>query len=152
MRLIDFILNYDVAKVNTKIAKMQISLLQICNINSKIKLTTNKGVSDVCTSERMKERRNKLGISADEVAKKIGVSRSTYFRYENGDIEKMPLSIVKPLAEALRTTPEYLAGWDDEVQNSTMRVAAHIDDNVTEEQMKDIIKYIEFLKSQQQQE
>ena len=131
---------------------MQMSLLQICNINSKIKLITNKGVSNVCTSERMKERRNKLGISADEVAKKIGVSRSTYFRYENGDIEKMPLSIVKPLAEALRTTPEYLAGWDDEVQNSTMRVAAHIDDNVTEEQMNDIIKYIEFLKSQQQKE
>ena len=131
---------------------MQMSLLQICNINSKIKLTTNKGVNDVCTSERMKERRNKLGISADEVAKKIGVSRSTYFRYENGDIEKMPLSIVKPLAEALRTTPEYLAGWDDEVQNSTMRVAAHIDDNVTEEQMNDIIRYIEFLKSQQQKE
>ena len=130
---------------------MQMSLLQICNINSKIKLITNKGVSNVCTSERMKERRNKLGISADEVAKKIGVSRSTYFRYENGDIEKMPLSIVKPLAEALRTTPEYLAGWDDEVQNSTMRVAAHIDDNVTEEQMNDIIRYIEFLKSQQKE-
>ena len=130
---------------------MQISLLQICNINSKIKLITNKGVSNVCTSERMKERRSKLGISADEVAKKIGVSRSTYFRYENGDIEKMPLSIVKPLAEALRTTPEYLAGWDDEVQNSTMRVAAHIDDNVTEEQMHDIIRYIEFLKSQQKE-
>lgn len=102
----------------------------------------------MCTSKRMKERRTKLGISADEIAEKIGVSRSTYFRYENGDISKMPLSIVKPLAEALRTTPEYLAGWDDEEQNSTMRVAAHIDDDVTEEQMKDIIKYIEFLKSQ----
>ena len=36
--------------------------------------------------------------------------------------------------------------------DNAIRIAAHIDDNVTEEQMNDIIKYIKFLKSQQQKE
>ncbi len=101
----------------------------------------------MCTSERMKARRLKLGLSADDVAKKIGVSRSTYFRYENGDIEKMPLTILKPLAEALRTTPGYLAGWNENEDDSTMRVAAHIEDDVTEEELEEIIRFIDYIKS-----
>lgn len=36
--------------------------------------------------------------------------------------------------------------------DNALRIAAHIDDNVTEEQMNDIIRYIEFLKSQQPKE
>lgn len=62
------------------------------------------------TAQRMKERRKELGISADDIAEKIGVSRSTIFRYENGYIEKMPIEILKPLSEILKTSPEYLMG------------------------------------------
>ena len=39
------------------------------------------------TGEQMKKRRKQLNMSADELADKFGVSRSTIFRYENGDIE-----------------------------------------------------------------
>lgn len=60
--------------------------------------------------ERMKLRRKEIGISADDVAEKIGVSRSTVFRYEKGEIEKLPIEILYPLSEVLRTTPEYLMG------------------------------------------
>lgn len=65
------------------------------------------------TGERMRARRKELDISPEEVAKAIGVSRSTVFRYENGDIEKVPLSLLKPLSSILKTTPEYLMGWSD---------------------------------------
>ena len=41
---------------------------------------------------------------------------------------------------------------NNQIDEKAMRIAAHIDDDVTEEQMNDIIKYIEFLKSQQQKE
>lgn len=58
----------------------------------------------------MKLRRKEIGISADDVAEKIGVSRSTVFRYEKGEIEKLPIEILYPLSEVLRTTPEYLMG------------------------------------------
>ena len=63
--------------------------------------------------DRMKQRRKELKLSADDVAEKIGVNRSTVFRYEKGDIEKLPLEILEPLSEILRTTPQQLMGWDD---------------------------------------
>lgn len=66
--------------------------------------------------ERMKLRRKQLKISADTVAKKLGVSRSTIFRYEKGDIEKLPTNILDDIAIILQTTPAYLMGWDEEKQ------------------------------------
>ncbi|WP_143318660.1 helix-turn-helix domain-containing protein, partial [Carnobacterium maltaromaticum] len=48
--------------------------------------------------EKMKQRRKELKISADEIAEKLNVSRSTIFRYEKGDIEKLPTNILNELA------------------------------------------------------
>lgn len=63
------------------------------------------------TGSRIRDRRKQLGLTADELASKIGVARSTMFRYENGDIEKVPLDYLGILSSALDTTPEYLMGW-----------------------------------------
>lgn len=63
---------------------------------------------------RIKQRRKELKLSADVVAEKLGVSRSTVFRYEKGDIEKVPTTILEKLAEVLKTTPAYLIGWESE--------------------------------------
>lgn len=60
--------------------------------------------------ERMKTIRKEKGISADSLAAKIGVSRSTVFRYEKGDIEKVPIEVVAKVANALDIKPEVLMG------------------------------------------
>lgn len=65
------------------------------------------------TGQRMKLRRKELGLSAELVADKLGVSPSTIYRYENGDIEKQPGDILEPLANILKTTPAFLMGWAD---------------------------------------
>ena len=65
--------------------------------------------------ERIKARRKELGISADDLAKQIGVDRTTMFRYEKGTIEKMPVSALIPIANALRVDPVWLlTGRSDE--------------------------------------
>lgn len=66
------------------------------------------------TGQRIKERRNQLEMSADDVAARLGVSRSTIFRYENGHIEKVPANVLEKLAGILKTTPAYLMGWQDD--------------------------------------
>lgn len=66
------------------------------------------------TGDRLRDRRKFLGLSADEVAADLGVSRSTIFRYENGYIEKVPANIIEELANILSTTPAYLMGWSDD--------------------------------------
>ena len=65
---------------------------------------------------RLKERRKELGLTVDDLAKLTGKSRATIYRYENGDIENMPTTILEPLAEALKTTPAYLMGWDEAME------------------------------------
>ncbi|WP_277405601.1 helix-turn-helix domain-containing protein [Lacrimispora xylanisolvens] len=56
------------------------------------------------TGQRIKERRKQLEMSADDIADELGVSRSTIFRYENGQIEKVPANVLEKLAVILRTT------------------------------------------------
>lgn len=63
--------------------------------------------------ERIKQRRLEIGLSVDKLADIIGKNRATIYRYESNDIEKFPLDILYPLADALHTTPAYLMGWED---------------------------------------
>ena len=73
------------------------------------------------TGERMKQRRKELGMSAEYVAEKLGVSPASIYRYEKGDIEKLPGSFLEPLANVLLTTPAYIMGWEnDEEKPSTV--------------------------------
>lgn len=62
----------------------------------------------------MKLRRKQLKLSADVVAERLGVSRSTIFRYEKGEIEKLPTNILDDIAKILQTTPAYLMGWESD--------------------------------------
>lgn len=61
--------------------------------------------------QRIKQRRKELGLSADEVAEKLNKNRATVYRYENGDIGDMPISVLEPLSKVLQTTPADLLGW-----------------------------------------
>lgn len=63
--------------------------------------------------ERMKQRRKEIGLSAEKVAERLGVSPATIYRYEKGDIEKVPVDIFAELAKILQTTPAYLMGWEE---------------------------------------
>ena len=55
--------------------------------------------------EFIKTRRKELGLSADDLAAKIGKNRATVYRYESNYIEKLPADVLVPLAAALRVTP-----------------------------------------------
>ena len=64
--------------------------------------------------DRIKQARLKLGYSAEQVAAHLGVSPATIYRYENGDIAKLPSKHIKPLAEFLCVSPSYLMDWTEE--------------------------------------
>lgn len=64
----------------------------------------------------IKERRESLGISQDELAEKMGYkSRSTIAKIEKGVNDVTQTNIVK-FAEVLKTTPAYLMGWEEKVE------------------------------------
>lgn len=63
--------------------------------------------------QRIKARREELGISAEDLGQKIGKAKTTIYRYELGLIEKMPTSVLEAIAAALQTSPAYLMGWTE---------------------------------------
>lgn len=64
----------------------------------------------MCISKRIKDRRQELGISVEELANRIDKNKATIYRYENGDIGKVPYDILGPLSEALDVSIAYLVG------------------------------------------
>lgn len=68
--------------------------------------------------KRIKDLRKSKKMSVDDLAKKIGKSRATVYRYENNEIEDVPYTVLIPIAKALDTTPAYLMGWEDEEDES----------------------------------
>ena len=63
---------------------------------------------------RIKLRREELGMSQEELAKKVGYkSRSSVNKIEI-DGRGLPQNKIIMFAKALQTTPAYLMGWEDE--------------------------------------
>lgn len=70
------------------------------------------------TGESLKLRRKEIGFSAEKVADQLGVSPATIYRYEKGDIEKVPVDSLAELAKILQTTPAYLMGWESQADQA----------------------------------
>ncbi len=97
---------------------------------------------------RIKSRRKELNLSVDEVAEKLNKNRATIYRYENDEIENLPINILEPLAEILDTTPAYLMGWEENNDEKIDTIAAHHDgEDWTEEELKEIDEFKKFVLS-----
>lgn len=97
---------------------------------------------------RIKNRRKELNLSVDELAEKLNKNRATIYRYENDEIENLPITILEPLAEILNTTPAYLMGWGENEDEKINTIAAHHDDKYwTEEELKEIDEFKKFVLS-----
>ena len=67
--------------------------------------------------KRIRQRREELGMSQEELAQKLGYkSRSSINKIEKGEND-IPQSKIVAFAEALSTTPEYLMGWNSQKTN-----------------------------------
>lgn len=62
---------------------------------------------------RLRQLREERGFSRSALAKKLGVSKETVYRYEN-NIQSPSLDRVKQIAVSLRTSVDYLIGLDNE--------------------------------------
>lgn len=98
-------------------------------------------------SERIKKRRLYLGLTLEDVAEKLGVAKSTVLRYETKDIGNMGIDKLELLADALRCSPAYLMGWEDEDAVEINTLAAHATQDLTEEEQEEVLKFVKFLKS-----
>jgi len=95
-------------------------------------------------SERLKEIREKRGLSKKELALKIGVSPSTITRYEkDGRIPK--LTILQKISEALNVPINYLLGKEEDVKIGTSLSIEDLSD-LPEEAIRSIEEFIDFVR------
>lgn len=63
--------------------------------------------------DKIKQRREELGLTLEEVGNIVGVGKSTVRKWETGDIANMRRDKIAKLAVALHTTPAYLLGYEE---------------------------------------
>ena len=66
--------------------------------------------------ERIAERRKALGLTLEDIAQEIGVSKSTVSRYESGTFESIKLPVIEAIARVLHVNPSWLIGKTDKME------------------------------------
>lgn len=60
---------------------------------------------------RIKSLREERDMSQTDLANKIGVSKQTLFKYENGVVQNIPTKYIEKIANLFDVSPGYIMGW-----------------------------------------
>ncbi|WP_424685182.1 helix-turn-helix domain-containing protein [Enterococcus sp.] len=83
--------------------------------------------------------------SQAELARRLDVNKSVMNRIESGE-RKVSSDELKRLSDIFDVSTDYLLECTGEKDKTPNLVAAHLDDDVSDEDMEDILNYIEFRK------
>lgn len=68
----------------------------------------------VTIGEKIKEARERKGLTQEQLGKMCGTTKQTIFKYENGIIKNIPLDKLEKIAESLSVNPIIIMGWKTE--------------------------------------
>lgn len=97
--------------------------------------------------ERISELAKKQGVSVPQLSENLGLSRNAIYQWKTSSPKADTLQKV---ADYFGVTTDYLLGRDEPeiIEDDKLKViASHIDDDVTEDDMEEILNFIEFIKS-----
>ena len=100
---------------------------------------------------KLKQRRIEEKISAEELANKLGVSKSTIYRYEKGEIAKVPTETLEKISKILNTSPAYFMGWSD-IPNNTKSDIVVIYDKLNQIRQEKVLNFASNQLAEQEQE
>lgn len=61
----------------------------------------------------IKKARTAAGMSQTDLAKRIGVSKQTLYKYENGVVTNIPSDKIEAISDIVHVSPAYLMGWEE---------------------------------------
>ena len=91
--------------------------------------------------KRLKAKRKEKNISAEYLAKELGISVSTVYRYEDSSILKIPVSTFEKMCDILETTPAQMMG---NVPGKTVDIKSGNDLPVNFDNPKDAMEFQNF--------
>ena len=74
---------------------------------------------------RISSARDQRGLTLDDIAKAVGVTKSTIQRYEKGTITRIKLPVIESIARVLKVDPNWLIGNTDDPGSSLASDPAH---------------------------
>ena len=101
----------------------------------------------MCFSKRMKQSREKQGMTLAELGRKIGKTEATVQRYESGNIKNLKNDTIESIATALNVNPAFLMGWIEETVEQPQHRAAHLEGELTDEEWQRVLDYADYIRS-----
>lgn len=96
--------------------------------------------------KNIKSQREKHGETSVQLSTILGVSQSTVSDWENG--KKMPrVGAIEKMSDHWNINKTSLLNEQTQKNENMELLAAHIDDGVTEDQMDEILNYIDYIKN-----
>lgn len=79
-------------------------------------------MSNTEIGNRIKYVRDLRGATLDDIAKKVGVAKSTIQRYESGKINTIKIPVIESIAIALGVNPAWILGKSNEMELPSQKV------------------------------
>ena len=98
--------------------------------------------------QRIKQLRESLNMSQTDLAKSVGISKQTLYKYENDIVTNIPSNIIEKLSKKLGCSPAYIMGWD--MQNQRVLEYAKRLSKLNSKQLENAMKYIDFIEKDDQ--
>lgn len=100
--------------------------------------------------ERIKNRRVELGMTQQELADKVGYKAKTAISKIEAGERDLRQTKIRPMAEALDTSIEYLMGWDEEeepkpVGYDMLKQFTDLIWEMSDEEKSDLMNYMNFI-------
>ena len=100
--------------------------------------------------ERIRKLREEKLLSQTELAKMVGITKQSLYKYESSIITNIPSSKIESIAQKLGTTPAYLMGWEETTIKKNDTIADIILQIRSDEELLKIVKDICELSPEQQ--
>ncbi|MBR5808834.1 MAG: helix-turn-helix transcriptional regulator [Clostridia bacterium] len=96
---------------------------------------------------RIKFHRERLGYSQTELAKMVGITKQSLYKYENSIITNIPSDKLEAIAKKLNINPGVLMGWEDYKEVWGDESAYKKEDAVTDifKRLKDADKFFQIV-------
>lgn len=100
--------------------------------------------------KRILTRRKEVGMTQEELAKIIGVTKATIHKYEVGAILRIDVEMIEKISSALKINPSMLTGWiecDSNISTEDLLIVLETLQTLTPIQMREVKKAISIIKT-----
>lgn len=89
--------------------------------------------------DRIRKKRETIGMSQTEFAEKLNISKQTLYKYEKNIVTNIPSNKIEEIANILNVSESYLMGWEQKNKESADLVPDILSDSDLLEHIKKLM-------------